>query len=137
MMNLIRIVIDTNILVSAILSGRGASARLIELCGKGLFDHILSVPLAFQYEASCRFCIRDTATAERLLDSLIQSAILVEIPFLLRPLLPDPNDEMVLEAAVNGGCSYVVTYNTKDFAGARSYGISVVSPGEFLTIIRK
>jgi len=134
-MDIIRIVIDTNILVAAILSGRGASARLIELCGKGLFDHILSVPLAFEYEAACRFCIRDTVIAESLLDALIQSATLVEIPFLVRPLLRDPNDEMVLEAAVNGGCRYVVTFNKRDFAGARSYGISVVSPGEFLTII--
>jgi predicted nucleic acid-binding protein len=134
-MEILRIVIDTNILVAAILSGRGASARLMELCGKGLFHHILSIPLAFEYEASCRFCIRDTVNAEGLLDALIQSATLVEIPFLLRPLLHDPSDEMVLEAAVNGGCSYVVTFNKRHFAEARLYGISVVSPGEFLTII--
>ena len=134
-MGLLRIVIDTNILVAAILSGRGASARLIELCGKGLFDYILSIPLAFEYEAACRFCIRDTASAEGLLDALIQSASLVEIAYPLRPLLGDQSDEMVLEAAVNGGCSYVVTFNKRHFAGARSYGISVVSAGEFLTIL--
>jgi predicted nucleic acid-binding protein len=134
-MEILRIVIDTNILVAAILSGRGASARLIELCGKGLFNHILSIPLAFEYEAACRFCVRDTVSAEALLNALIQSATLVEIPFLLRPLLHDPSDEMVLEAAANGGCRYVVTFNKRHFAGARSYGISVVSPGEFLTII--
>jgi len=93
------------------------------------------MPLAFEYEAACRFCIHDSDLAEEILNGLLESAILVTKRFSVRPLLRDPNDNMVLEAATNGQCEYVVTFNKKDFLGAELYGISVVTPGEFLTLI--
>ena len=44
----------------------------------------------------------------------------------------DPTDDMVLEAAVAGGCKYIVTFNTKDFAGVERFGIRALWPGDFL-----
>lgn len=52
--------------------------------------------------------------------------------FLWRPLLPDPKDDMVLEAAVNGGCNFVVTHNVSDFAGSQNLGVAAVTPAEFI-----
>jgi len=50
-----------------------------------------------------------------------------------RPQLRDPGDELVLEAAVNGGASAIVTFNEKDLREARhSFGIAVIRPGEAL-----
>ena len=59
-----------------------------------------------------------------------------QTPFYLwRPLLRDPNDDMVVEAAVAGGCDRIVTFNGRDFAGVEQFGIRVMTPGEFLVEI--
>lgn len=56
-----------------------------------------------------------------------------EVFFLWRPRLRDPTDDMVLETAIVGGCSAIVTCNKRDFPDARDFDISVVTPFEFLT----
>lgn len=50
-----------------------------------------------------------------------------------RPQLRDPNDEMVLEAAINGRADALVTYNIRDFrdAGPR-FGIRIARPADLL-----
>lgn len=45
-----RIVIDTNVLIAALRSRRGASFRFLSLIGKKKFEFALSVPLVFEYE---------------------------------------------------------------------------------------
>src|SRR5437764_3543535 len=62
---------------------------------------------------------------------------LEEIHFLWRPFLRDPDDEMILELAFAAGCRHIVTHNVKDFHGSEELGISVLSPCEFLNLIRK
>jgi predicted nucleic acid-binding protein len=60
-----------------------------------------------------------------------------QIYFLWRPLLSDPNDELVLELAVSAECDYIVTYNISDFRGSGKFGIQAITPKEFLQIIRE
>lgn len=55
-----------------------------------------------------------------------------EIFFLWRPFLKDPHDDLVLELAVKAGCSFIVTYNRRDFAGCEQFGIEAITPGDFL-----
>src|SRR5689334_24172866 len=68
---------------------------------------LLSVPLAFQYEAVLtrpEHLADSGATPEqiaRLLDTLCAICKPVEISYLWRPVLRDADDEMVLETAVN------------------------------------
>jgi len=54
--------------------------------------------------------------------------------FLWRPLLPDPKDDLVLEAAVGAGCSCIITLNTRDFATARGLVVTAIKPADFLEI---
>ena len=50
-----------------------------------------------------------------------------------RPLSPDPNDDMILDIAINGEAEALVTNNTRDFKVARKqYGIPVLTPRELL-----
>ena len=57
----------------------------------------------------------------------------VWIAFLWRPLLRDPADEMVLEAAINGNADALVTFNRRDFGDApRGFGVAVLAPQQAL-----
>jgi len=58
-----------------------------------------------------------------------------KIFFLWRPLLRDPDDEMVLELALASRAKYIVTYNSRDFIEAERFGVEVVTPKEFLGIL--
>ena len=135
-MRLAQVVLDTNILVTALRSKRGASFKLISLIEKGPFEVNLSVSLVFQYEEILRRQRRSLHVTQDdiadFLDYLCSVANLHEIYFLWRPYLPDPQDDMILELAVNAGCKYIVTYNKRDFRGAEAFGIEVVTAKEFL-----
>ena len=131
-----QIVLDTNIVVTALRSKRGASFKLISLIDKAPFEINLSVPLVFQYEEVLRrqrysLHITQDGIAD-FLDYLCLVANLHEIYFLWRPYLPDPQDDMLLDLAVKAGCKYIVTYNKRDFRGAEMFGIEVVTAKEFL-----
>lgn len=131
-----RVVLDTNVLVAGLRSRRGASHQLLRLVGTGRFTHVVSVPLMLEYEevlkrrgAGHRL---SRADVDAILDYLCATGEHQPIHFLWRPLLPDPRDDMVLEAAVNGQCDAVVTFNHRDFRGSDRFGVVPVSPPTFL-----
>src|SRR6185312_10838442 len=67
-----------------------------------------------------------------LLDYLCQVGRQAAVRFRVRPSLPDPGDELVLEAAVACGAGWIVTHNVRHMAGAARYGVEVLTPGEAL-----
>jgi len=104
---------------------------------------LVSPPLFFEYEQVLarpeHLAAAGASQAEmnRFLDVLAHVLTPVNIHFLWRPQLNDAEDEMVLEAAVNGGADAIITFETATFAGpARSFGIDVVTPGPVLSRIR-
>lgn len=134
-----QIVIDTNVVIAAQRSKRGASSRLISLIGTGRFDLHVSVPLMLEYEEILlREEVRLGLTSQDvddLLDAICALAEHHQIHFLWRPFLQDEKDEMLLELAVASSCGYLVTYNKRDFRGAEKFGIRVVDAREFLQVI--
>ncbi len=134
-----QIIIDTNVLLSALRSDSGASFQLLRLIPDERFEINLSVPLVLEYEDVLKRPEMDVhldhATIDDLLDFLCQTGRLRIIRFLWRPTLRDPDDDFLLELAVECSCDYIVTFNTKDFMNSSSFGISAVKPLEFLTII--
>lgn len=134
-----QVVVDTNVIVAALLSSRGASHRLLLLMGDGRWKMNLSVPLVLEYEQTLkRVCTGATITSsdiDDILDFLCASANLRPIFFLWRPVLPDQKDNMVLELAVESRADFIVTFNAKDFADAAQFGIAVAAPGSFLAIM--
>ena len=133
------IVIDTNVLIAALRSNRGASFRLLSLVGTEKFLTHLSVALVLEYEdviqrqrVELGLSIDEVSD---LIDSLCASARLQEIYYLWRPTLLDANDEMILELAVSAQCDYIVTHNTADFTGIDQFGIQVMTPVKLLRVI--
>jgi putative PIN family toxin of toxin-antitoxin system len=134
-MNLPRVVLDTNILVSALRSRRGASFKLVSLIGKGKFSLHVSVPLVLEYEEVLLHHKPATLSKqdiEAFLDYFCKVAEPQHIFYLWRPFLKDADDDMVLELAFNARCNYIVTFNSKDFRGSEQFGIQIVTPQEFL-----
>jgi putative PIN family toxin of toxin-antitoxin system len=130
-----RVVLDTNILVSALRSRRGASFKLVSLIGKGKFSLHISVPLVLEYEEVLlrhKHAPLTNKDIEAFLDYLCKVAEPQRIFYLWRPFLKDADDDMVLELAFNARCSHIVTFNSKDFRGSEQFGLQVVTPKEFL-----
>jgi putative PIN family toxin of toxin-antitoxin system len=136
---MIRSVIDTNVLYSGLRSRNGASFRLLESLGGKSFQPCISVPLVLEYQQTLTQKQSDLTLSvsdiESVLDYLCSIGHKQRIFYLWRPLLRDTKDDMVLELAVAAECEYIVTYNRKDFSGAERFGISIVSPLEFLKAI--
>jgi len=98
------IVLDTNVIISAQRSSKGASAKLMSLIGTGCFEIHLSVSLTLEYE-DVLHRQRNTLGLSRedvsdLIDALCALSHHHKIHFLLRPQLRDAGDELVLELAV-------------------------------------
>ncbi|RLT45632.1 MAG: putative toxin-antitoxin system toxin component, PIN family [Chloroflexi bacterium] len=131
-----RVVLDTDVFISALRSEKGASYQILRLVGKGFFHTYLSVSLLLEYEAVANRYLDELAVDEGslngLLDYLCQVARPQEIHFRWRPAVRDPGDEMVLELAVAGNCDAIITFNKRDYRGAERFGVRILSPAEFL-----
>ena len=132
------IVIDTNVLISALKSKRGASYKLIMLLPKSLFIPNISVPLFVEYEAvEKRVGLLSNLRNEEInsiLNYILSKSKIQKIFYLWRPLLKDPKDDLVLEVAVASQSRYIVTFNIKDFKGCEKFGIEAFTPQEFMKI---
>ena len=135
-MRVLQIVIDTNVLVSALRSMWGASHRLLSLVGSGRFDINLSVPLVLEYEEVCKRNLGPipltSADIDDVIDFLCRVANKHTVFYHWRPILNDPDDDMILELAAAAGCDAIITYNMADFRGTERFGIRVLTPLEFL-----
>jgi putative PIN family toxin of toxin-antitoxin system len=133
-----KIVIDTNVLVAALRSRRGASFKLVSILPNDKFSIAISVPLVFEYEDALKrlesYAITEQDIGE-FVDYLCEIGHHQEIFFLWRPFLPDPHDDHVLEVAVAAGCDAIVTYNKRDFRGAGRFGLRGLDARELLSEI--
>jgi putative PIN family toxin of toxin-antitoxin system len=141
--NPMKCVLDTNVIVAAMRSPRGASAALLIAARRFELALVANVALALEYEAVCRLAEHRLASGLNetevglFLDAVLAMCEPVETHFIWRPQLRDPADELVLEAAVNGSANAIVTFNARDFGAAPvAFGVEVLSPRETLRRIR-
>jgi putative PIN family toxin of toxin-antitoxin system len=131
-----RVVIDTNVVASALRSSRGASHKLLLLIDSGKFEVSLSVPVLLEYEDVCKRLIGQiglgASDVDDVLDYLCRHAEHVPVYYLWRPFLNDPKDDMFLEIAVAAGYDAIVTYNLRDFRGVDRFGVGLRTPKELL-----
>jgi len=135
-------VIDTNVLLSALFSNRGGSFKLIELLAtkaqNGYLHSVVSVPLVLEYEEVLlrpknmqkypHFSYEDI---KLIVADIVAISHRTKLHFLWRPFLKDSFDDKVLETAVNGKADAIITFNTKDFEGVKKhFNIEILTPTE-------
>lgn len=135
--------LDTNVVVAALRSSCGASRQLLRAALEHRFQLLLSVPLLLEYEAvltrpeQLDACGLKTAEVVRLLDALAAVSTPVKLIYRWRPGVADPDDEMVLETALNGKADAIVSFNTRNFKLAREiFRCPVILPAAALQKIR-
>ena len=137
-----RVIFDTSVLVSSARSRDGASYALVSSIPSPRFQICLSISLYMEWQAVLSRSEhlppgQTPADAQAHVRYLASQAHLQDIHFLWRPFLPDPNDDMVLELAFAAGSRYIVTHNINDFRGSQQLGIQVLTPRDFLAMIRQ
>jgi len=136
---MLRLVLDTDVVIAALRSPRGASAEILRLAIAGRVRLLLSVPLALEYEAVLTRKDHLDATglsrmrALAVIDDIVAVSEEVHCHYRWRPQLRDAADEMVLETAINGHAESVVSFNRRDFGDAPArFGVRLCTPSDFL-----
>jgi len=132
---MIRAVLDTNVVVSAHLVAQGRQALIVELGLGRAFEWIVSEPLLAEYEEVLRrprFGLRPESVARSM--GAIREVVRLVSPHRKLTVTTDPDDNLVLECALEGGANYVVTGNLRHFP-AKYRNIRIVSPRAFQLIL--
>lgn len=128
-----RVVLDTNVLVSAVLTPGGSAHQVIQLVLRGDLQLCVDSRIVAEYReilARGKFGFSTSLIGE-FLEALLEEAQEV-LPGPLPGRFPDEADRIFLEVAVSGGAAAVVTGNARHFHAAKEQGIPVKSPSEFL-----
>lgn len=132
-----RLVIDTNVLVSALLFPFSASADVLNVVLSGEASLLFDVRILNEYRAvlSRKKFLFNSEDIEYLIDYVIAKGELVSVTP-INIALPDPTDLPFLEVAVSGMASALVTGNKRHYP--RKYGsVVVLTPSEFLSSLPK
>jgi putative PIN family toxin of toxin-antitoxin system len=130
-----RIVLDTNVVVSGLLSAFGAPAQIIDLVSSGDVSLVVDERILEEYRdvltrPHFRLDAWDLDAFLSMLDAA-EHVIGAPLPF----ALPDPDDEPFLEVAIAGGVHALVTGNAKHFRIPRGrVAVRVVTPRRFLDL---
>ena len=136
--------LDSSVMISAFRSKQGASYKLLDLiAGRRLV--LLATPALFlEYEDVLKRPEQrevsglTLAQVDIALSAFAAAVEPVEVHFAWRPQLADPDDEMVLDVAVNGRADALVTHNLADFAqAAPRFGLALLQPGELLERMKR
>ncbi len=134
---------DTSVLVAGLRSRDGASNILLDLVAEQRLTLMATKPLFLEYEDVLKRPEQRLAHGyslddiDEILGALASAIEAVEVYFQWRPQLRDPDDDMVLEAAINGRADALVTHNIADFTAVpERFGISVLRPAELLRRMR-
>ncbi len=118
------IVVDTSVMISALIGKRGASRQIVRKCLAGDYVPLMSNALFLEFEdVSARSKIRKHCPLNEqeivdLLAAFYKRCVWIPIYFLWRPNLIDESDNFLIELAVAGNAEYIVTNNIKDLMRA-------------------
>ena len=134
-----KVVVDTSVIVSALIGKRGAARELLRRGLKQEFQPLVSNPLFQEYEAVTgrsrvrNLCPLTQSEIRELLNAWYSCCQWVPIYYLWRPNLPDENDNFLYELAMAGNAGLIITQNTRDMNPELAFPeIHVLTPAQYL-----
>jgi len=134
-----RVILDTNVILAAMRSRTGASYRLLMTIVHARWQSVMTPALMYEYEDVARRPGNAPGLSPQditdILDLIYRESHRQLVWFSWRPASPDPGDDLVLDAAIAGGCDFVVSFNERHLRAARDFGIEVLTPAALLKLI--
>ena len=135
------VVLDTNVMISALISTGGPPARIIDLWETGAFDVASSAPLLEEvkrvlgYDQVKKYLKCSPEEINKLLAGWRTASIYVDPEEELEVIKDDPDDDRVLECAVAAEAEYIVSGDNHLLDLGEYRGIEVLPPAGFLVLI--
>lgn len=137
---MVKLVIDTNVFVTAMRAEGGASREVLRRALQGRYAPLFGNALWLEYEDVLGRPIWTQATTDDehrvVLAALANKGKWVSIYYGWRPNLPDEGDNHLVELAVAGGAAAIVTHNVADLRGGELAwpGVRILTPSECLEV---
>ena len=132
-----KVVLDTNVIVSGVLTTHGVCAQILDMLTEGVFGIYVDDRILAEYDSVLR-CPRlhiipdDAAEVIEWIRSVAERVGAVPLP----AELPDPEDLPFLEVAASAG-TLLVAGNTRHYPKRSRGGVTVLSPREFIELLRR
>ena len=129
-----RIVLDTNVLVSGLRNPNGVPGRIVDLLLAGKLTALYNDAILGEYaDVLSRPRLElSTEQVQAVIGYLRLSGEMIQAMPLPGDTLPDPDDLVFAEVAMTGNAEVLVTGNMKHFIGLKERGVTVLAPAEFL-----
>ncbi|ACK70729.1 PilT protein domain protein [Gloeothece citriformis PCC 7424] len=138
-MKIYQLVLDTNIILSGLRSKKGASYKLLNLLNDRRLQINISTTLIFEYEQILKREYKDLELSLEDIDDIINAICAIanqhKIFYLWRPLAKDPNDDFLIDLAIEAQADFIISYNKKDLEPVEKFGILILTPKQFLQLI--
>ena len=136
----IKIVVDTSVFISALISSTGSSRELIRRCLKGEYQPLMGNALFAEYESVIgreeilAKCPLTNTEISALVASFLSVSQWISIYYLWRPNLKDEADNHLIELAVAANAQIIATQNIKDFQNSQLLfpNLSILKPEEII-----
>jgi putative PIN family toxin of toxin-antitoxin system len=131
-----KVVLDTNVIVSAVLTAHGVCAQILDMLTDGVFGIYVDDRILAEYDSvllrpQLHLTPDDAAEVMEWIRSVAEPVAALPLP----AELPDPGDMPFLEVAASAS-AILVTGNTRHFPKRSRVGVTVLSPREFIDLVR-
>ena len=132
-----RVVVDTNTVISGIARAAGNPYQILELWRQGAIELLSSTATLTELERVLTYP-RVRKLLQRFVVLYRTQTTHIVVNLALQAVESDPDDNIIVELAVAGNARYIVTGDKKHLLPLRRYqGIEIVSPATFLLVYRE